>query len=126
VARFIQTRLRGVKMPLLVPAGALPRKSVDVVVPVAFHMSQAEHRSQRQILLHRKPGLHGQILARKKIVRWAAGIPLRAARRVEERPGVRVLPVLRYPFKIFYRILEDRVEILHIHHAARDLPGPDL
>jgi toxin ParE1/3/4 len=57
----------------------------------------------------------------ERIGRWPE-----SARRVEERPGVRVLPVLRYPFKIFYRILEDRVEILHIHHTARDLPGPDL
>jgi plasmid stabilization system protein ParE len=25
----------------------------------------------------------------------------------------------RYPYKIFYRVTDDRVEILHIHHAAQ-------
>jgi len=38
---------------------------------------------------------------------------------VAERPGMRVVPLIRYPYKIFYRILEDRVRILHIRHTAR-------
>jgi toxin ParE1/3/4 len=38
---------------------------------------------------------------------------------VEQRPGMRVAPLVRYPFKIFYRILNDRVRILHIRHSAR-------
>jgi toxin ParE1/3/4 len=35
--------------------------------------------------------------------------------------GTRVKSVQQYPFKIFYRILEDRdeVEILHIRHGAQ-------
>ena len=41
------------------------------------------------------------------------------APRVVGRDGVRVVPLIRYPFKIFYRILEDRVRILHIRHASR-------
>jgi plasmid stabilization system protein ParE len=36
--------------------------------------------------------------------------------------GVRMVPLVRYPFRIFYRIAADRVEILHIHHAARTAP----
>ncbi len=36
------------------------------------------------------------------------------------RPGVRVVPLGRYPYKIFYRVSGDAVEILHIHHAARE------
>lgn len=35
------------------------------------------------------------------------------------REGVRIVPVGRYPYKIFYRVTQDAVEILHIHHAAR-------
>ena len=35
------------------------------------------------------------------------------------RPGVRVVPLGRYPYRLFYRVREDAVEILHIHHAAR-------
>lgn len=38
---------------------------------------------------------------------------------IPERPGVRVIPLVRYPYKIFYRILEDRVRILHIRHTSR-------
>lgn len=42
-----------------------------------------------------------------------------SARQVEQRPDVRVVPLLRYPYRLFYRINDGRVEILHIHHAAR-------
>lgn len=42
-----------------------------------------------------------------------------AAQRIAERPGVHVVPLIRYPYKIFYRVLEDRVRILHIRHTSR-------
>lgn len=42
-----------------------------------------------------------------------------SARRSNKRPGIRVASLGRYPYKIFYRVHDDRVEILHIHHAAR-------
>jgi plasmid stabilization system protein ParE len=42
-----------------------------------------------------------------------------SARRSSKRPGVRVVPVGRYPYKIFYRVTADAVEILHIHQDAR-------
>jgi plasmid stabilization system protein ParE len=38
---------------------------------------------------------------------------------VEQRPGVRVVPLIRYPYKIFYRIADDTVRILHIRHTSR-------
>ena len=41
-----------------------------------------------------------------------------AAAAVAERPGMRVVPLTRYPYKIFYRVLEDRIRILHIRHTA--------
>jgi plasmid stabilization system protein ParE len=34
-------------------------------------------------------------------------------------PRIRVAFVGRYPYKIFYRVREDAVEILHIRHASR-------
>jgi toxin ParE1/3/4 len=43
-----------------------------------------------------------------------------SARRSAKRPEVRVVPVGRYPYRIFYRAHTDVVEILHIHHAARE------
>lgn len=40
--------------------------------------------------------------------------------RVADRPGVRVVPLIRYPYKVFYRILTDGgVRILHVRHTAR-------
>lgn len=37
-------------------------------------------------------------------------------------PDVRVLFVGRYPYKLFYRIHDDTVEILHIRHTSRIPP----
>jgi plasmid stabilization system protein ParE len=42
-----------------------------------------------------------------------------SAPRVEQRPGVRVVPLIRYPYKIFYRIADDTVRILHIRYTSR-------
>jgi hypothetical protein len=33
-----------------------------------------------------------------------------------------MVPLVRYPFGIFDRIAADRVELPHIHHAARLAP----
>jgi plasmid stabilization system protein ParE len=54
----------------------------------------------------------GSVLAR--IAKWPT-----SAREVDERPGIRVVPLLRYPFRLFYRIENGTVEILHIHHASQ-------
>jgi toxin ParE1/3/4 len=42
-----------------------------------------------------------------------------SAPEVEQRPGLHVVPLIRYPFKVFYRVLDDRVRIVHIRHTAR-------
>jgi toxin ParE1/3/4 len=39
--------------------------------------------------------------------------------RVPRRHGMRLVPLVRYPFKIFYSIADDTVTILHIRHASR-------
>jgi toxin ParE1/3/4 len=41
--------------------------------------------------------------------------------RLDERPGVRVATLVRYPYRIFYRVADDYIEILHIRHAARKM-----
>jgi plasmid stabilization system protein ParE len=48
-----------------------------------------------------------------RLERWP-----QSARRSAYRADVRVVVVTRYPYNVFYRVT-DRVEILHIHHAAR-------
>ena len=49
------------------------------------------------------------------IARWPESMRASA-----HRPGVRVVPLGRYPYRIFYRVSGEAVEILHIHHAARE------
>jgi len=39
--------------------------------------------------------------------------------KVAQRPNVRALPFIRYPYRMFYQVTNEAVEILHIHHAAR-------
>ena len=48
------------------------------------------------------------------IARWPESM-----RRSKHRPDVRVAPLGRYPYKIFYRVSYDALEILHIHHTSR-------
>lgn len=50
-----------------------------------------------------------------RVSRWPE-----SAQEVTERPGVRVVPLIRYPYKIFYQVSNDTIEILHVHHAARE------
>jgi plasmid stabilization system protein ParE len=52
-----------------------------------------------------------------RIGRWPESAP-----RVAGRPGVRVATMPRYPYKVFYLVGAEAVEILHIHHAARREP----
>jgi plasmid stabilization system protein ParE len=42
-----------------------------------------------------------------------------SAQEVLQRPGVRMVPLLRYPYKIFYQVSGDTIEVLHIHHGAQ-------
>jgi plasmid stabilization system protein ParE len=39
--------------------------------------------------------------------------------RLQQRPNVLVVPLVRYPFKIFYTLDRETVRIVHIRHAAR-------
>ena len=42
-----------------------------------------------------------------------------ASPEVHDRPGVHVIPLIRYPYVIFYRVLGDRIRVLHIRHTSR-------
>jgi plasmid stabilization system protein ParE len=50
----------------------------------------------------------------RRVARWPESARLSA-----NRPGVRVVPLGRYPYKLFYRVTRETVEVLHIHHSAR-------
>jgi toxin ParE1/3/4 len=51
-----------------------------------------------------------------------------SAQEVAARPSVRMAPLIRYPYKpykIFYRVTDEAVEILYIHHAAQQASWGD-
>ena len=50
-----------------------------------------------------------------RVSRWPE-----SAQEVAERPGVRVVPLIRYLYKIFYRISDEAIEVLHVYHVARE------
>lgn len=39
--------------------------------------------------------------------------------RSTDEPKVRVLPLTRYPYLVFYSVLDSEVAVLHIRHSAR-------
>jgi toxin ParE1/3/4 len=42
-----------------------------------------------------------------------------SAPKVSQRSQVRVASVVRYPFRIFYRVRSGTIDILHIRHTSR-------
>ncbi len=44
--------------------------------------------------------------------------------RTTDETGVRVLPLTRYPYLIFYAVLTDTVAVLHVRHSARQPLDP--
>jgi plasmid stabilization system protein ParE len=54
----------------------------------------------------------------QEVIARVAVSPL-SGRPVVQRPGVRVVLLLRYRDKIFYRVAEDTIRIIHIRHTSR-------
>jgi toxin ParE1/3/4 len=42
-----------------------------------------------------------------------------AAPKLSQRSHVRAVAVIRYPFRIFYRVRKDTIDILHVRHTSR-------
>ena len=68
------------------------------------------------------PGIVHAFEQRLRVAVLRIGAWPESAQEVAERPGVRALPLLPYPYQLFYRVTAHAVEILHIHHAARRAP----
>ncbi|HEX5509649.1 MAG TPA: type II toxin-antitoxin system RelE/ParE family toxin [Pseudolabrys sp.] len=49
-----------------------------------------------------------------------------AFQEVEDRPGVRRVPLLNYPYLLFYRVVGDEVVVVAIVHGARKEPWENL
>lgn len=68
------------------------------------------------------PAVSAEFERRLAVVLRRVGSWPESAQEIEQRPGVRAVPLIRYPYKVFYRVANEAVEILHIHHAARQDP----
>jgi toxin ParE1/3/4 len=65
------------------------------------------------------PRVGGRVAARiQQVVARICEFP-QSGRPVIQRPGVRVVPLLRYPYHLFYRVSGDTIRILHIRHTSR-------
>jgi|SRR5436305_13106494 toxin ParE1/3/4 len=71
------------------------------------------------------PGILSAFRSRLRVIeRRIANWPM-SAEEVQQRPGVRIVPFIRYPYRLFYRVTDEAVEILHIYHAARRGPAAE-
>ena len=50
-----------------------------------------------------------------RIERWPESAP-----EVTDRENVHAVALVHYPYKLFYRIAKDAVEILYIRHTSRE------
>jgi plasmid stabilization system protein ParE len=66
------------------------------------------------------PTVYQPFLVRLRSVTARIGMWPDSAQEVAEQPGVRVVPLLRYPYNLFYRNTGEAIEILSIHHSAQD------
>lgn len=49
----------------------------------------------------------------------------RCGRILDYRPNVRVIPVTRHPYLLFYSVSGDQIVVLHVRHGARRPIEPD-
>jgi toxin ParE1/3/4 len=50
----------------------------------------------------------------------------RGFQEVAERPGVRRVPLVRYPYLVFYKVIADEVVVVRVVHGARKEPWENL
>jgi plasmid stabilization system protein ParE len=48
-----------------------------------------------------------------------------AGRSLDQRPAVRVIPLGRYPYLVFYTLRDDEIVVLHVRHGAREPVDPE-
>lgn len=66
------------------------------------------------------PAIYRSFEARLRSIITRIGTWPESAPEVAQRPGVRSIVFIRYPYRLFYRVIPERVEVLHIRHSARD------
>jgi toxin ParE1/3/4 len=80
--------------------------------------ARADLAEIRSYLLARNPRAAAtMITAIRRRIAWLADFPL-IAPETDER-GVRALPLVRYPYRVYYEIVGEEVRILHVRHVSR-------
>jgi toxin ParE1/3/4 len=70
------------------------------------------------------PGTIERFTNRLSAVEEHLGAHPNAAAAIRERTNVRTIMLRPFPYRMFYRVLEDKIEILHIRHTSRRVwPG---
>ena len=89
---------------------------------------KAEYSKRAVADLHRIAAYHQKSANPQLVQQIAAALQVRiarilqapeAGRPVAQRPGVRVALLIRYRYRIFYRVTADTIQIIHIRHMAR-------
>jgi toxin ParE1/3/4 len=83
-----------------------PRASNDLVT-IADYLTERNPAAARAV--------EGKIRRTVDLLREQPGM----GRALEQRPQVRVMPIVRYPYLVFYTVTVDELRILHIRHGAR-------
>jgi plasmid stabilization system protein ParE len=83
------------------------RDDLEVIFQFLDQVSPSGARSVKQTLERR--------------IRLLADVPFIAP--ATDEPGVYELSIVRYPYKVYYRIEGDEVRIVHIRHTSRRPPA---
>jgi toxin ParE1/3/4 len=84
------------------------KRAIADLIQIAAHYSRSGN-----------PAVAARILARiKEVVAQITGSPM-SGRLVVQRPGVRVVLLVNYRYKIFCRVSDDTIRIIHIRHTSR-------
>ena len=80
--------------------------------------ARADLSEIRAYLLERNPSAAAAVLRTiRQRVAWLADFPLMAPQ--TDEPGIRALPIVRYPYRVYYEVAGDEVSILHVRHTRR-------
>ena len=80
--------------------------------------ARADLAEIRSYLVDRNPRAAAVVIgAIRRRIAWLAEFPLMAPE-TDER-GVRALPLVRYPYRVYYEVAGEVVRILHVRHTRR-------
>ena len=80
--------------------------------------ARADLAEIRSYLWERSPRAAAAVItAIRRRIAWLADFPLIAPE--TDEPGVRALPLVQDPYRVFYEIVGEEVRVLHVRHTSR-------